>query len=73
MMTVGEWLKRDGREFPKPGPDGCITGEQYDAAHLPMVVSCFNCTMTMVLYEGRKCDEEGRIFCNTCAGEDDHA
>lgn len=67
MITAGEWLKRQGRKFPKPGADGMITGEQYDAAGLPMVVACTACTMTMALHEGRACNDAGQIFCDECA------
>jgi hypothetical protein len=73
MITCGEFLKRQGREFPKANAEGYITGEDYDRADLPMVVSCTACTMTMALHENRACDEQGLIYCDDCAGEDHDA
>lgn len=73
MLTVGEYLKRERREFPKPDCDNgrATSGEAYAKAGLPMVVACANCTMTFALTENRLCDEQGHVFCSAeCAGEE---
>lgn len=69
MMTVGEFLARQDRTFPKPDAQGRLTLEDFERAQLPMVVACTECGMTMVLSETRACDNHGRIFCSTCATE----
>ena len=70
MVTVEEWLKARGREFPKPdGDDGSTSMAAYDAAKLPMVVACAGCTMTMALTAERKVDDNGHVYCNGCADE----
>ena len=73
MLTVSQWLKSKGREFPEPdGDDGeSISLAAYEAAGLPMVVACTGCTMTMALHAERPCNAAGEVFCDSCAADHD--
>lgn len=75
MLTVSQWLKSKGREFPAPdGDDGeSISLAAFEAAGLPMVVACTGCTMTMALHAERPCNAAGEVFCDDCARDHDDA
>lgn len=72
LITVGEYLAAEGREYPEPdNEDGSISLAAFEAADLPMVVQCTGCQMTMVLTPERFIDpKSGEIFCTSCAGEE---
>lgn len=62
FKSIEEYLEI---EFPK----GQINGSWFAEHKLPMVVSCTCCGMTMALPSARV-DEDGYIYCRSCAGED---
>lgn len=62
FKSIEEYLEI---EFPK----GQISGSWFAEHKLPMVVSCTCCGMTMALPSARV-DEDGYIYCRSCAGED---
>ena len=65
MKTVEQYLKETrGIEMPK----GEINGTWFAENGLPMVVSCTCCGMTMAL-PSALIDDEGYIYCGSCAGE----
>lgn len=69
MLTVKTYLEAQGRSYPEANAEGHITGEQFEAAGLPMVVACTGCEMTMVLTADRPCDGSGRVYCEQCADD----
>ena len=46
-------------------PEGEINGSWFAENHLPMVVSCTCCGMTMAL-PSAMIDDNGEIFCHSC-------
>lgn len=69
LITVEEYLTKNGREYPKADTDGGVTGAAFEEAGVPMVVKCTHCEMTMVTSRDRKVDgETGAVFCDECAG-----
>jgi hypothetical protein len=68
MMTLKEYLEAHGRKYPEPdGEDGSISMAAFDAEHLPMVVACTNCSMTMACRSDLPVDDNGHIYCYECA------
>lgn len=67
MKTFKEWFEEcfPDEEF----PTGVVNGEWFQSHGLPMVVCCYACTTSMVLFSAH-IDDEGRIFCSDCACPD---
>ena len=64
MRTAEKYIKEEmGIEFPK----GNISGSWFAEHGLPMIVSCTCCESTMAL-PSAMIDEDGRIYCSSCAG-----
>jgi len=51
-------------------PEGNIPGSWFKENHLPMVVRCCCCEMTMAL-PSAYIDDEGYTYCSDCAGVDE--
>jgi hypothetical protein len=68
-MRVIEFLHSIGKEFPEPHSDGSISYGQFEEAGIPMVVSCTECKMTMVIRKNMYCDNNGRVYCKGCESE----
>lgn len=62
MKTMLEYLKEIEIEV----PDGEVSGTWFAEHHLPMVVRCTDCGMTMVLFSAM-IDDEGLLYCKDCA------
>jgi len=67
MITAKQWLKENDIVL-QEDENGAISGSEFAKYDLPMVVSCFNCEMTMVFFSAL-IDGDGRIFCSECGGE----
>ena len=65
MYTASEWLKL---ECEIDMPKGDINGEWFVENHLPMIVECSCCSMTMAL-PSAMVDGNGNVYCASCAGE----
>lgn len=64
MRTAREWIKDEiGIEM----PTGDINGKWFAENHLPMVVECTCCGMTMAL-PSAYVDDNGEVYCRNCAG-----
>jgi hypothetical protein len=63
MKTAKEWLKD---ELNIDLPNGSINGSWFVENHLPMVVRCSCCEMTMALPSAIM-DDDGTIYCENCA------
>ena len=60
------WIKEEmGIELPKDN----IPGSWFAENHLPMIVRCTCCDTSMVLPSAR-IDDDGEIYCPSCAGEE---
>jgi hypothetical protein len=66
-MTLEEYLKLQGKEYPKAGEDGRVNGEQLAAVGLPWMIACTGCHMTMAPFRDRQISEHGEFFCDECA------
>lgn len=63
MRTAERYIYEElGVEMPK----GNITGAWFAEHHLPMIVKCTCCEVTMALPSAR-IDEDGTIYCPSCA------
>ena len=68
MKNFREWLKENCPEVEIPeGP--IISGSWFAKNNIPMVVACTCCETTMVVTSAL-IDEDGQIYCSSCAGED---
>ena len=69
ITTVGEYLPTIGKAYPEVDEDGAVSGDKFDEAGLPMVVSCTACQMTFALTPDRPVDSEtGEVYCGSdCA------
>ena len=60
------WIKEEMNiEMPK----GNILGSWFAENHLPMIVRCTCCDTSMVL-PSAMIDDDGEIYCPSCAGEE---
>lgn len=65
MRTAEKWIFEErGVEMPR----GQINGEWFAKHHLPMIVQCTCCQMTMAL-PSAMINDDGAIFCYSCADE----
>lgn len=65
IRTAERWIFEEmGVEMPK----GQINGEWFVEHGLPMIVQCTCCQATMIL-PFAMVDDDGVIFCNSCADE----
>ena len=65
MRTAERYIFEEmGVEMPK----GEINGYWFAENHLPMIVECSYCGMTMAL-PSAMIDDDGTIYCHSCAGE----
>lgn len=62
MKTMLEYLKTLEIEV----PEGEVNGTWFTEHHLPMIVRCTDCGMTMVLFSAM-IDDEGLLYCEHCA------
>lgn len=63
MRTAEQYLREEmGIEM----PEGTVDGSWFAEHHLPMVVRCTCCDMTMAL-PSAVIDDDGTIFCSSCA------
>jgi hypothetical protein len=63
MRTAETWIWEEmGIKMPK----GTINGKWFAENHLPMIVECSCCGTTMAL-PNAMIDEEGEIYCASCA------
>lgn len=63
LRTAETWIFEEmGVEMPK----GEINGAWFAENHLPMIVECSCCGMTMVL-PSAMIAEDGTIYCSSCA------
>ncbi len=67
MKTARKWLED---EFKIEVPHGTVNGSWFIKHDLPMVVECCCCCSTMSLFSAM-IDEDGNIYCSSCAGDDD--
>ena len=65
LRTAETWIYEEiGVEMPK----GNINGEWFAENHLPMIVRCTCCDTSMAL-PSAMIDDDGTIYCSSCAGE----
>ena len=62
MKTMLEYLEELGIEV----PEGEVNGTWFTEHHLPMIVRCTDCGMTMVLFSAM-INDEGLLYCENCA------
>lgn len=62
MKTMLEYLKTLEIEV----PEGEVNGTWFTEHHLPMIVRCTDCGMTMILFSAM-IDDEGLLYCESCA------
>ena len=62
MKTMLEYLETLEIEV----PEGEVNGTWFAEHHLPMIVRCTDCGMTMVLFSAM-IDDEGLLHCESCA------
>ena len=64
MRTAKEYIKEVLHiEYPETDT---ISGDWFEENHLPMVVACSCCEMTMAL-PSAMIDEDGKVYCTDCA------
>lgn len=64
ILTFEQWLKTNrGVELPQEGE---IPMSWFYKMHLPPVIKCSHCEMSMVVFSAY-IDELGNIYCHNCA------
>lgn len=69
MLTVEQYLKSQGRSYPTPDKDGNIPFAEFATRHLPPIIACASCAMTMALTADLPCDDHGAVYCADCAND----